>query len=146
MTFSPIIYPGIRREVIADSQKAAIIFNPNAGRLRGARRERLERAARLLEKGGWNAVLVPTTGPRTAGELARRSIAEGAGMIIAAGGDGTINEVAEGMVHTQVPLGILPAGTANVLAVETGMSTDLEKAARDLAGFRPERISIGRLH
>ncbi len=91
-------------------------------------------------------MLVPTTGPGTAGEIAHRSIAEGAGLIVAAGGDGTVNEVAEGMVHSTVPLGILPAGTANVLAMETGMSTNLERAARDLAACRAERISIGTLH
>ena len=67
-------------------------------------------------------------------------------MVVAAGGDGTINEVAEGMVHSQVPLGILPAGTANVLAVETGMSTNLEQAARGLLECRAQRIAIGRLH
>jgi diacylglycerol kinase (ATP) len=67
-------------------------------------------------------------------------------LILAAGGDGTINEVAEGMLGSDVPLGILPAGTANVLAMETGMSTDLEKAARELAACTAERISVGRLH
>jgi YegS/Rv2252/BmrU family lipid kinase len=146
MAVSPIIYPGIRSEDIDISKKAAIIFNPNAGRLRGAGRERLESAARILGEGGYEAELLPTPGPRTAGQLARRSIEGGAGMIIAAGGDGTINEVAEGMVHSHVPLGILPAGTANVLAVETGMSTNLDKAARELLACRAERISIGRLH
>jgi diacylglycerol kinase (ATP) len=77
--------------------------------------------------------------------LARAWTAEGVGMILAAGGDGTINEVAEGMLHSPVPLGILPAGTANVLAMETGMSSDLEAAARDLLTYTPERISLGRL-
>ena len=66
-------------------------------------------------------------------------------MIVAAGGDGTINEVVEGMVHSEVPLGVLPAGTANVLAAETGMSYSLESAARELITYTPERISIGRL-
>ena len=64
---------------------------------------------------------------------------------MAAGGDGTINEVVEGMVHSEVPLGVLPAGTANVLAAETGMSYSLESAARELITYTPERISIGRL-
>jgi diacylglycerol kinase (ATP) len=77
--------------------------------------------------------------------LARRWAADGAGLIVAAGGDGTINEVAEGMMHSAVPLGILPAGTANVLAMETGMSSNLETAARDLLTYTPERISVGRL-
>ena len=57
-----------------------------------------------------------------------------------------INEVIAGMAHSRVPLGILPAGTANVLANETGMSTSLEKAARELAGYRPQRIALGLLH
>jgi diacylglycerol kinase (ATP) len=77
--------------------------------------------------------------------LARASAADGVGLIVAAGGDGTINEVAEGMVYSAVPLGILPAGTANVLATETGMSSNLETAARDLLTYTPERISLGRL-
>jgi diacylglycerol kinase (ATP) len=114
--------------------------------LRGSGRRRLEQAARILRENGHDAVLVPTTGPGTAAEIARRSIAEGAEMILAAGGDGTINEVAEGMVHSAVPLGILPAGTANVLANETGMSTNLEQAARDLQHCTLERVSVGRLH
>jgi diacylglycerol kinase (ATP) len=50
------------------------------------------------------------------------------------------------MVHSAVPLGILPAGTANVLANETGMSRNLETAARELLTSTPERISVGRLH
>jgi diacylglycerol kinase (ATP) len=105
----------------------------------------LQQAVLALEADGHQPVLVPTTGPGTAGEIARRGIADGAGMIIAAGGDGTINEVAEGMVHTQVPLGILPAGTANVLASETGMSTNMQRAAQELAHCQAERISAGSL-
>ena len=62
--------------------------------------------------------VVPTTGPGTAGAIAREHIGRGADLIVAAGGDGTINEVAEGMVHSDVPLAILPGGTANVLATE----------------------------
>ena len=89
--------------------------------------------------------MVPTSGPGAAVALARSWAAEGVGLIVAAGGDGTINEVAEGMVHSAVPLGILPAGTANVLASETGMSSNLEAAARDLLTYTPERISVGRL-
>ena len=77
--------------------------------------------------------------------MARGWAADGVGLIVAAGGDGTINEVAEGMVHSAVPLGILPAGTANVLAMETGMSSNLETAARALLTYTPERISVGRL-
>jgi len=75
------------------------------------------RAARILEEDGHHVTCCPTTGPRTAGALARERIERGADLILVAGGDGTLNEVAEGMAHSQVPLGVLPAGTANVLAM-----------------------------
>ena len=65
--------------------------------------------------------------------------------MIAAGGDGTINEIAEGMVNSPVPLGVLPGGTANVLAVETGMGVKLERVAERLRELRPRRISMGHL-
>lgn len=88
---------------------------------------------------------VPTTGPSTAGDIARHSIAAGAELIIAAGGDGTINEVIAGMVKSPVPLGILPGGTANVLANELGLGNNMQAAARRLAGCVPRRIALGHL-
>ena len=69
--------------------------------------------------------LAPTTGPGTAGGIARDTSPQGAELILAAGGDGTINEVAEGMAIPEVPLGILPAGTANVLAMEMKLGARL---------------------
>ena len=85
----------------------------------------------------------PTTGPHIAGAMARAHIAGGADLIVVAGGDGTINETAEGMIGTGVPLGILPAGTANVLATEMKLGGNLEKVARRLGELRPRRISVG---
>ncbi|MGA9305773.1 MAG: diacylglycerol kinase family protein, partial [Candidatus Sulfotelmatobacter sp.] len=126
--------------------RSVIIYNPQAGKLRGRGSDPLERARRILIEAGHETTLVPTSGPGAAVELARGLVADRVGLIVAAGGDGTINEVAEGMVHSAVPLGILPAGTANVLAMETGMNCTLESAARELLTYTPERISVGRLH
>jgi diacylglycerol kinase (ATP) len=103
----------------------------------------LTRAVEILTKNGHTVTVVPTTGPKTAGAMAREHIERGADLIIAAGGDGTINEVAEGMVHSSVPLGILPAGTANVLATEMGLGGNLERAAEKLEECRAHRISVG---
>jgi len=105
----------------------------------------LSGAAQILREAGHETWLVPTQGPGTGGAIARRSIAEGAELILAAGGDGTINEVAEGVAFSDVPLGILPAGTANVLANEMGLHHGIERTAADLRDCAPTRISIGRL-
>jgi diacylglycerol kinase family enzyme len=89
--------------------------------------------------------VVPTTGPATAGPIARAEIERGADLIVAAGGDGTINEVVEGMVGTGAALAILPAGTANVLATETKLGRGLERVAARLDRCRPHRVSLGHL-
>ena len=65
-------------------------------------------------------------------------------MILAAGGDGTINEVVNGIAGSQVPFGILPAGTANVLANEIGFSNRPDHAARQIAARRPGANRAGR--
>ena len=87
--------------------------------------------------------MAPTTGPRTAGAIAHEHVERGADLIVAAGGDGTINEVAEGVVHSSVPLAVLPAGTANVLAMEMKLGRNFLEVARRLGECRPRRISVG---
>jgi len=89
--------------------------------------------------------VAPTTGPGTAGAIARQHIAEGADLIVVAGGDGTVNEAAEGMVRTPVPLAVLPGGTANVLAMEVKLGKRMGLAAARLEQCRPCRISVGHL-
>jgi len=89
--------------------------------------------------------MAATTGPETAGAIAREQIACGVDLVVAAGGDGTINEVAEGMVHSQVPLAILPGGTANVLATEMKAGNNLENVAGRMDEWRSQRISVGHL-
>ena len=89
--------------------------------------------------------MAPTTGPGTAGGIAREHIAWGAELIVVAGGDGTINEAAEGVVYTDVPLAILPGGTANVLAMEMKLGKRMEQVAERLEECRPRRIPVGHL-
>lgn len=105
----------------------------------------MDRAVQILTRNGHSVTVAPTTGPGTAGAIAREYIDRGAGLVIAAGGDGTINEVVEGMVHCQVPLAILPAGTANVLAMEMKLGSRLERVAEHLEECTPCRIPVGRL-
>lgn len=104
-----------------------IIFNPAAG---SRRRSRLDRAVAQLP----GARLAETHGPRHAEALARQAAAAGEDCVVAAGGDGTIAEVAAGLVGTGTALGILPLGTANVLALELRLPRQPEDAARALLG------------
>src|SRR5450759_5791675 len=102
----------------------------------------IHRAVEILKQEGHSVTASPTTGPNTAGALARAHIAGGADLIVVLGGDGTINETAEGMIASEVPLGILPAGTANVLATEMKLGSNLEKVARRLGELRLSLIHI----
>lgn len=105
----------------------------------------LQRTIEVLRQKGIAAHLVATTGPNSAGAQARAEIESGCDLILAAGGDGTINEVANGMLNTGVPLGILPGGTANVLAREMRMPRNMIDAAQQVVEYVPQQISIGRL-
>jgi diacylglycerol kinase (ATP) len=97
----------------------------------------------LLDARGITVDSIATTGPGHAGEIARRAVDRGADLILVAGGDGTINEAVNGMVNSDVPLGILPAGTANVLANELGVGKSMERAAEALADSTKERVALG---
>jgi len=87
--------------------------------------------------------LRPTTGPNMAGDLGRAAIERGFDLILAAGGDGTINEVLNGIVGSKVVFGALPSGTANVLANEVGLSGRPDRAAAELLDAVPVRVAVG---
>ena len=106
---------------------------------------RLDRAHVTLHRQLGPVTRYQTDGPNTAGAIAKRCIEEGSDLIVAAGGDGTINEVVEGMSGSTVPLGILPGGTANVLANEIGLNGGLERAAERMATCERRRVPIGKL-
>jgi diacylglycerol kinase (ATP) len=89
--------------------------------------------------------LAPTSAPGDATSIARDSIANGADLILVLGGDGTINEAVNGMVHSNAALGILPAGTANVLAMEIGLGSGLDRAVQRLSQAVERRVAVGRI-
>ncbi len=78
-------------------------------------------------------------------QITRECVDNGAELVLACGGDGTINEVAEGLIGTSVPLGILPAGTANVLACELGFGSNVTRAIRRLSECQAHSVSVGHL-
>lgn len=116
--------------------RTCIIFNPRA---------KGERAARLfsrLEKMMPGAHFQPTGGPGHGRELARRACEEGYEVVVAAGGDGTVNEVVNGLAGYPVRLGILPVGTVNVFAMELGIPMKLEDAVACLREGQSRMVDL----
>ncbi len=123
---------------------AALIYNPAAGGGRLRRQiHHLEEAQKILARSGIETTLLVTEEPGDATEFARQSVADGYNMVIVSGGDGTNNEVVNGLAGSQVPLAVLPSGTANVLAKELGIPWDVRRAAELIPGARPRRIALG---
>lgn len=122
---------------------ALLIYNPTSGRKRNTRFKEIEHAVRILKETGIAAELAPTAGPGAASRIARQAVEQRRGMVIACGGDGTINEIVNGLAHSQVPMALLPAGTANILAKELGIPWDIPHAARLIAGGTIKRIALG---
>lgn len=102
-------------------------------------------AVKLLEPRTGPIRLLPTTGPRMAGAMALAAVEGGAKLILVAGGDGTINEVVSGMAGSDVPVMVLPAGTANVLAMEAGIGGSMLRAARHFGELEPCSVALGRV-
>jgi len=112
-----------------------VIFNP------AARGEKARRARQFLA--GVGATLLPTQAPGHARQLAAQAVAEGARCIVAAGGDGTINEIVNGMDGAASPLGILPLGTANVFARELRIPLNLRAAWDVVEAGRTRTVDLG---
>jgi diacylglycerol kinase (ATP) len=129
--------------VMGPIRDALLIFNPTAGRARGVRSGALERARKVLARQGIESELAPTDGPGSAPGLARQAVREQRQMVIVCGGDGTLNEVVNGLAGSTVPLALLPAGTANVFAKELGLPWNIERAASMIGASRFRRISLG---
>ncbi len=102
-------------------ETTAIILNPAA---RGERAHRRHAQVAALTQG---AVMCATARGGDAEYLARTAVEAGYRTIVAAGGDGTVNEVVNGIAGSNVTLGLLPLGTMNVFATELGLPTDLER-------------------
>jgi len=96
--------------------QAELVYNPSGGQV--VVRHELDNVVAFLSRHGWSVTLRETSRPLEAVELARQAVDRGAQVVIAAGGDGTINEVANGLVNTSAALGVLPVGTTNSWALQ----------------------------
>lgn len=133
--------------MISELRNALLIHNPNAGNGGRKRRLTLDAARHIFAARGVESELAETTGPGHATELAHRAATEGRGLVIACGGDGTLNEVINGLAAHKnghrVPLALLPGGTANILAKELDLPWDIPSAAERLVHGQVKEIALG---
>jgi len=126
-----------------NTRKALLIFNPKTGRYASRRLPAIEDIRSQLNSEGLEVELVATTGTGDATRIAADAASKGVCDVIVAGGDGTINEALQGLVGTPARLGILPRGTANVLACELGLPLDCRRAADVIAHGKTRRVHVG---
>lgn len=117
-----------------------VVFNPVAGVRRAAL---LWRVLDVLVANGIRIELAETHRPGHAEALAREAVCRGAPMVVAAGGDGTIAEVANGLLGSSARLGVIPLGTANVMAHEMALPFEPRAVASALAFGRTRLIWPG---
>lgn len=117
---------------VETQSRAFVVLNPVAGRTTPDDVKNALDAT--LGQHGWKYDIYETKPDDDISAEIKRALGEGCDLIIAAGGDGTVSLVASSLVGHDVPLGILPAGSANVLALELGIPADIPQAAELLIG------------
>jgi len=115
-------------------EKPYIVLNPIAGHSKPD--ELRELLDEVCKRNGWAQEIYLTTGAENEdiSHLTQRAVKQGADLVIAAGGDGTVSLVVNGLIGTNIPLGILPVGTGNGLARAMGVPLDFSAALDMIAG------------
>jgi diacylglycerol kinase (ATP) len=128
-------------------RSAVVIINPLSGR--GRQQSQIDvhtaLAHGVLTSHGFTVTIRPTTKAGDSHTFAREAASAGCDLVVAWGGDGTINEAASALVHTDVPLGIVPAGSGNGLASDLLVPFDARAALRIAASGRTMAIDAGQV-
>jgi YegS/Rv2252/BmrU family lipid kinase len=119
-----------------------LIANPAAAR---TARVGIDLVANTLRSGGWEVEVLATQGSGHARQLAEYGVAEKVDVVAVFGGDGTTMQAAAALVGTDVPLGVIPGGTGNLLAGNLRIPPSPVRAARALLNARPRPIDLGRM-
>jgi diacylglycerol kinase (ATP) len=125
-----------------------LIYNPAAGRI--SVRPFIGGVIRALSDHGWRVEVAESLNGRHTTQLARMAAQDRFRAVFVIGGDGTVGQAASGLIGSETALGVLPAGTANVWALEVGMKAFtwprwrlLRENARSLAKVKPCTIDVG---
>ena len=123
--------------------RVKLIANPVSG---GDARPRIRLALETLQGLGAEVDLCLTTARGDARLAASRAASEGFDRVVAAGGDGTLNEVVNGIASADLPVAFLPLGTVNVFALEAGIPLQIDKACAVAMQGIPRAITLGRIN
>ena len=126
-------------------RRVALIYNPASGQHSSRRASNIENVKAVLRKAGVEADSLETHAPGSAKALAVAAVRQGHDAVLACGGDGTVHEVLQGLVGTDVALGVVPLGTANALAQNLGLGRNPVKAVHALLSARPIQVPVGRI-
>jgi diacylglycerol kinase family enzyme len=127
-------------------ERVALIYNPASGQYSARRAAAVERALAVLRAAGVSAEAFVTEKAGSARVYARQAVQAGCDTILACGGDGTVHEVLQSLVGTEVALGVVPLGTANALAANLDLIASPAKVVRKLLKATPVRVPVGRIH
>jgi diacylglycerol kinase (ATP) len=125
-------------------KKILLFVNPVLQQTKARRRD-IARVHEVFRKAGVAVDALETGEDRAAGPKAKRAVAEGYDAIVVCGGDGTVFDVIQGVAGSNVPLGIIPFGTGNVLAQNLKIPKEPAAAAEWILRSRPTPVPLGRI-
>jgi YegS/Rv2252/BmrU family lipid kinase len=116
---------------VNNTPSAFVILNPVAGNCTPTLRQAIQQHFRANH---WQCEIYETSGQENIRDIVSKALRQKVSLIVAAGGDGTISSAVDGLVHSKVPLGIIPLGTGNIVAQELGLPLDPTAAYQLLTG------------
>jgi diacylglycerol kinase (ATP) len=137
---------GTNGQVIPAVRHVALIYNPASGQYSARRAAAIQDALDVMRSAGVETEEFETTHAGGGTACAQKAISACCDAVVACGGDGTVHEVVQTLVGTNVALGVIPLGTANALASDLGLLGSPVKVTRTLLNSTPVRVPVGRIH
>jgi diacylglycerol kinase (ATP) len=127
-------------------RRVALIYNPASGQYSAKRAAAIQDALDVMRSAGVETEEFETDSVGGGTACAQKAIEASCDAVVACGGDGTVHEVVQNLVGTNVALGVIPLGTANALASDLGLLGSPVKVARALMNSKPVRVPVGRIY
>lgn len=126
-------------------RRVALVENPASGQTSPRRQAIVRETIAALRQAGIETDRYTIDGPGSGSQLARQAMERGCDAILVAGGDGTVHEILQCLVGTDVALGVVPMGTANALASDLGLVGSPSRAIHRLLCALPVKVPVGRI-